>query len=571
MDAKELREQSENVFTKRRGLTLLWQEQAENFYPQRADFTVRRYLGAEFGANLSTSFPILCHRELSADFSTILRPAQKEWFEAVLPYSETSDHESKAWLEQATVTQRRAMYDIHSLFQRAMPEADGDFACFGQTVTSVRLSRTRDTLKYHTWHLRDCAWLENEDGDTFPFFRKWRPQARELKDKFEDRNSPELLRLAQKQPFEEVECLHMVVEMQTFTGDFKMSKNTAARASEQETLAKHFNKAGRNRPYVSIFYDCQHNHLLEAIPVWSKEYAVSRWQTVSGSQYAFSPAVIAALPEGRLLQSMTYTLLEAGEKATNPPMAATEGAVRSDVDIRAGGITWVDYEYDERTGYAIRPMPVDKSGLPIGIDMQKDCRSILRACFFLDKLKPFIPTEDKEMTAYQAGQIVGQYLRDALPIFEPMEPERNGKICELTFDLLYRNGAFGSPMNVPRSIANRNIEFRFQSPLHDAIEAQHGQKFMEMDALIAKAVAMDKRAGAVVNVVDALRDALEGIKVPTRWTRSEEQVSKMMAEEDDAARTQTSLAAMQQGADVAKTTGEAMNAIGQAQAAPSPA
>jgi hypothetical protein len=45
---------------------------------------------------------------------------------------------------------------------------------------------------------------------------------------------------------------------------------------------------------------------------------------------------------------MTLTLLEAGEKFTNPPMIAVQEAIRSDVAIYAGGITWVDKDYDER-------------------------------------------------------------------------------------------------------------------------------------------------------------------------------------------------------------------------------
>ena len=565
MDAKGFRGQAENTFDKRKGLLILWQEQSEHFYPQRAEFTVKRYLGEEYAGNLTTSFPILCHRELSGAFGTMLRPTQKEWFETVLQHGQKPDHEGMAWLQMATTVQRRAMYDIHSMFQRAMPEGDADFAAFGNNVTSIRLNRNRDTLIYQTWHLRDCAWLEDEDGKVCPFFRRWKPQARTLMTKFGDRNHPNLKQLVEKQPFSEVDCLHMIVDMETYEDDFKLSKNSADRARDEETAAKHFNRAGRNRPYVSIFYDCQHNHLLEAVPVWSKEYAISRWQTVSGSQYAYSPATIAALPDARLLQAMTYTLLEAGEKATNPPMVATEGAVRSDVAIYAGGITWVDYEYDERLGDALRPMQVDKSGLPIGIDMQRDSRSLLRAAFFLDKIKPFLPTEDKEMTAYQAGQIVAQYIREALPLFEPMEGSYNGELCEETFNaLLYPPGsaglgAFGSPADMPRSLQGSDIRFRFASPLHDAVEQEKGDKFLQMHSLIAQAAALDKSAYAVADTKTALRDALSGIGIPTKWTRSEQAVREM--EQAQVAKEQTAelLATMGAGADVAKTLGEAQS------------
>ena len=38
MDAKQLRETADNLFGKRTTLNLLWQEIADNFYVERADF-----------------------------------------------------------------------------------------------------------------------------------------------------------------------------------------------------------------------------------------------------------------------------------------------------------------------------------------------------------------------------------------------------------------------------------------------------------------------------------------------------------------------------------------------------
>ena len=48
-------------------------------------------------------------------------------------------------------------------------------------------------------------------------------------------------------------------------------------------------------------------------------YVIPRWQTISGSQYAVSPAAVCALPDARLLQSMALILLEAGESRLTRP------------------------------------------------------------------------------------------------------------------------------------------------------------------------------------------------------------------------------------------------------------
>jgi hypothetical protein len=76
MNAKQIRELADNVFGKRSSLLSLWQEQSENFYPERADFTFKRYLGDDFAGNLTTSYPVLCRRDLGDQIGQMLRPTQ---------------------------------------------------------------------------------------------------------------------------------------------------------------------------------------------------------------------------------------------------------------------------------------------------------------------------------------------------------------------------------------------------------------------------------------------------------------------------------------------------------------
>ena len=550
MNVKELSELGNGLFGKRSTLLSLWQEQADNFYPERADFTFQRSLGTDFAANLMTSYPVLCRRDLGDQISTMLRPTAKEWFHWGLrdPYSD--DNDTERFLEWATKVQRRAMYDPVSMFTRATKEGDHDFATFGQCAIRVRLNKAGDALLYTCFHLRDMAWSENEEGKIGLIFRKWKPSARDLMRLFEDKVHFNVRKAATgigQEPLTEFECMHMVVE------------------------ADYYSESAKGRPYWSITYDVANDCTLEAVPVWNKEYAIPRWQTVSGSQYAFSPATVAALPDARLIQAMTYTLLEAGEKVVNPPLVATKDVVRSDMAVYAGGVTWVDRDYDEKLGEALRPMTIDAKGMPLGIEMQTRSQQMLAAAFFLNKLT--MPQRGPEMTAYEVGQRVEEYIRGALPLFEPMEMNYNGEICELTRDLMMRAGAFGDPRNFPRKVREAMsvgaTQFRFESPLHDAIEAQKGQKFMEMKGMIAEAAAFDKNALALPDTIVALRDALHGIKVPAKWINSDTTVKAMKnAEQQAMAATQT-IQAAQAGADVAATLATATKDM--AAAVPMPA
>jgi hypothetical protein len=509
----------------------LWQEQADNFYPERADFMVQRYLGEDFASNLMTSFPVICRRDLGNQIGSMLRPNTKNWFKTAIRYQKNTDNEVRQTLQMFQETQRRAMYDKASMFTRATKEADHDFACFGQAAISSEIANNPKVgphLLYRCWHLRDMAWQENEYGKIGFISRRWKPTALTLSRTFPGKIHRKVEEARDKDPFKEFNVIHIVCE------------------------ADMYNDNAKGRPYWSIWYDCDCDHLIEAVPQWTKYYTIPRWQTVSGSQYSYSPATVAALPDARLIQAMTFTLLEAGEKATSPPLIATKDAVRSDVAVYAGGITWVDADYDENLGEVLRPITQDFRGISYGMEMNQNAQAMITEAFFLNKLRPFNPAQDPQMTAFQAGQIVQEYIRNALPIFEPMEMEYNAELCDQTFELLWRKGAFGSPLDWPKKIQGADIEFTFESPLHDAIEQQKGQIFLQASQLLAQAVAIDPSVSALPKVEVMLRDAVNAIGVPATWLHSEAEVEQAKEQEKAQQQAAQILGALQQGSEVVK-------------------
>lgn len=548
MKAKELFQLGDDQFSKRSSLMMLWQEIAENFYPERADFTINRILGTDFGAGMMTSYPFLCRRDLGDQMGQMLR--SDDWFHMVPVDARREDLEGQQWLEWAAGVQRRAMYDRVTHFTRAMKEGDHDYATFGQDVYSVEMNYDKQALLYKSYHLRDVTWTENAAGDVNAVFRKWKPQVRDLVRLYPQTAHADSIQLASRKPFEEVSCFHMVVEADMYDGDVINPRGETFRRG--------------NQPRFLICYDQQHDKVLEAIPIWGKHYIVERWEKPGHTQFAYSPAAIAGLADARLIQAMTLTLLEAGEKITNPPMVATMEAVRSDIDIAPGGVTWVDIEYDERLGQALRPLTTDAKGMPIGIDMQRDSRQMIQQAFYLNKISPPLISKDPRMTAFQAGQIIQQWIREALPLFEPMEQERNGQLCEESFGLLLRNGAFGDPRNIPKSIQGADMEFRFKSPLHDVIEQQKGQKFLEMKQLMAEAVALDPAVAYVPDVMVALRDALSGIGVPAKWQRTESDVESLVRHAQQQQAAEGLLARMQAGSQAALNSAQAGKANAEA-------
>jgi hypothetical protein len=529
----------ERAFEKRGSLLSLWQEIADHFYPERAEFTTFRSLGTDFAANLVTSFPIIARRDMADMFASMLRPTDVYWFKTVTNKQDMLSQESKLFLERASKTQWNAMYDRAAKFQRATKEGDHDYTSFGQCVISKELNTENNHLFYRCWHLRDMAWYEDENGDTCPIFRKWKPDANQLNQEMRGNVSQTVKDFLKdpKKMFEPVEVRHAIVPA-------------------------HMVEKKWRTPYVSIFYELATKHVLREEGVWTKVYSIPRWQTVSGSQYAYSPATIAALPDARLIQQMTLVLLEAGEKAANPPLIGTLEAVRSDVHQFAGGITWLDAEYDERLGDALRPMSINTNGIPYGMQMRDEVKQAIESAFYLDKIG--LPEMNGDMTAFETAQRVKEYMRKIVPLFSPIEADYNGSICEDTFTLLMRGGAFGPMNQIPEELLGEDIRFQFRSPLSENLDRQKAQSFAEAKQMLSETIPLDQTAPRMIDIRKALRDTMEGIGVPIDWFRSAEELEAMDKKDMEAQQMQQTMALMQQGSQVADTMGSAAKQFSQA-------
>lgn len=541
---KNLIDRASKLFSDRWSLNDYWQTCAENFYPERADFTVANTVGESFMDYLTTSYPVIARRDLGNSLGAMLRT--DDWFQITVKGAEGGlDKDGEGWLEWATNQQRNAMYNRDTMFTRATKEGDHDFATFGQCAISVEVDKNANGFLYKCHHLRDMAWTEDDEGKINFIVKKWKAPALHLKGKFGDKVHKAVNKCLDKEPLKTFECFHVVMRTEEWDG------------ATQKWI----------QPYVSIYVDKENNHVIEEAGVWSMIYEIPRWQTVSGSQYAYSPATIAALPDARLIQAITLTLLDAGERAARPPLLAVGEALKSDVNLVPDGITILDAEYDERSGDVLRPLIQDKSGLPFGYEMRDDVRSMITEAFYLNKIAMPAAEVGRDMTAFEVGQRVQEYIRQALPLFEPMETEYNGAICEATFNLGLRHGLFGPDHTIPKSIQGREIEFRFQSPLTEAQGRKKGGAFLEAKQLLAEAAEIDQNVISLINAEDALRDALKGVGVPTKWTRDEKEMAAIAAQNAQKAAAVEQMANIRQGAEVAEQVGVAGEKMSAAQEA----
>lgn len=530
----------EKLFSRQELLTR-WQDIADNFYPERGDFTYTKNAGQDFVDHLSSSYPLVIRRDLGDSIGGMLRPRGQQWFVTKTNRDDSElDGSARRFLESATKAQYRAMYDKNAQFTKATKQGDHDYAAFGQCVISAEVNLKDVSLLYRNWHLKDVVWCEDEYGVICLIARKWKTCARDASKHFKGNIHQEIKQIAadksSTRAYEPgLEFYHIMI------------------MADEYGYAPTQDSSGTVRPWMSLWIDPKNKFVMEEEPRLTSYYIIPRWQTVSGSQYAHSPAVVAGLPDARLIQAMTYTLLRAGEKAVDPPMAAIQEVVQSDMPLYPGGITWLDSDYEGKIQDALMPIANDYRALPTALGMHQEQMKMIETAFYINRLS--MPPVTHEMTAEEARYRVQQYIRQALPLFEPIEQEYNAPLCENTFKLLLGVNAFGPRSNIPDSLSGAEIEFKFESPLIEARDQELARTFVDSKALIAQAAEIYPAAAKMLNTETALRDALRGSGAPATWVKDE---GEMEAYNKEAEQTQQAM----QAAQVLGTAGQAAQAVG---------
>lgn len=554
--AQEIIAQGNKLFAQRSNLMAHWQDLALNFNPMRADFTTELTSGQDFASHLMTSRPLLAHRDLSNAISSMLRPRSKEWFHArTSDDAINEDVTCRAWLDEKSDHMRKIMLDPKAQLVKATKQGDSDFTLIGWCVIQPEINAEANGLIHRTWHPRDVAYCESAELVINVVHRNWDIEARALVKLFPKTVSDLVKKLAEKDPYKKIKCRHVVMPADEYDLNTGKDPKGGKKVSHEKF------------PFVSIYVDTENDTILEELPRKRLGYIIPRWVTLPGSPYPHSLATVYALPDSRMLQRISLTLLEAGEMSVNPALKATRGAVGA-VNWFPGGITWVDQEYDEKSGAAVEAlMKIDKN-LNFGENIEKKIEQLITEAFYLNKIA--LPPADigGDMTKWEGQQRVEEYIRNALPLFEPMEVEYNAALCDEDWNLIMDMNGFGSKeqmlAEMPEQLRGHDIRWQFETPLREANERQKSEAFVQAGNILAIAAGMAQSGDHDFDISKGKRDALLGVGVQADWLLSPEQVQASQDAAAQAQQAQQLAATVATGADVAGKVGAGVQQLQQA-------
>jgi hypothetical protein len=331
-----------------------WQELAEIMLPRRADFTAAVQPGEKRTAKIYDSAPMLARRGLAAAIDGLLKPKTSRWFR-LKPADAAGgeDEAAKAWIEAAEERLSAAIYNPKAKFIERTGEVDDDLVTFGTGCLYIGEARGRRRLAFRSLHLKDVFPAENADGDIDTLYVQMTLTARQAAERYGEDRIGEKTRQA--------------LGGRSPEPDRKFPFLWAVAPRGDRDLAL---RNGRNMPFASVVVDVESEHKVGEGGYAGFPFAVPRWDTASGELFGRSPAMLA-LPDAKTLQEVGKTLLIAGQKAVDPPLAALSDSVIGTPRTYPGGITYFDAEGAEALGgrFPIQPMETG-ANLPLGREMQ---------------------------------------------------------------------------------------------------------------------------------------------------------------------------------------------------------
>jgi hypothetical protein len=525
--AMEVMRRSEALFTAQRQHAMLWQALAEIFYPERADFITQRTAGAERYEGIFDTEPQIMRRDLGNNLGAMLRTRGRDWFALRASDDQVmEDDGAKRWCEEGTRRLRNVIYSSRANFTAAMAQADQDYVTIGNAIVVHTFNRDQTGLLFRCAHPRDVAWAENEELAIDEVHEKMRMSLRQLALTFGvDRLPPKIKDRLNKDATEMMVVRRCVAPIDQY-----------AYATENGGR-----KAPRDMRYASTYILEDGAEPLAEAYFRTFPYLIRRWLTVSGEPYGRSPAAGVALADARTLNVAQAAVLKSIEWAVDPPKVAVDDGVVGEIRLEAGGITYVDATaWEPSRGEPIRSL---SAGDPRqGMDFLDRGHQRLSRAFFQNLLK--LP--EREMTAYEAGERMEMYTREAAPIFEPMEAE-NGILMEGVFERAYFKGLFEAP---PEALHGADVKFEFETPLSIAMRKMRAQQAAQAKQSLAQSAQLDPTILDNVDFDAMVRDEMEGIG-PVKWIRPKDQVEALRQARAEQQAAEKQQALMAQAATVA--------------------
>lgn len=514
-----------------------WQEIADNELGQR-NFTADREPHQIRTEGIYDTTALFGNQLLDGALHGMMTNPMGEWFEIhPTDLRLLENFQAAVWLDDATRKMRLLMQSQASNFTTQVAEQYIDLTGFGTSAISVMPKRGGRGVSYASHPLAEIYLEVDEERSVDMRFREFELTARQYAARFQGDGHDGVKRaLDGNNPEAKFKVRHLIgPSADPYAGPSPVPK-----------------------PVTSVYWttdDSAGARILETKGFDEPPLLTPRWNVQPGDTYGGSGTPgWTALPEAKMLNSMSRTILVAAQKATDPPLLVTHEAVLSGIRTYPGGTNIVQQLFGQGgAAEPIRPLQ-NNANHQLSLEMLKQRQQAVRYAFFSHILQLF---EDPRMTATQVLELAQQTQRLMAPNLGRIATELLEPLLKRTFNLLLRQGFF---LPMPTELRGQDFNIVYISPVAKAQRQTEVRSVLETYQGVGAIAELtqDPKIFQLLDHDEAVRVIHGGAGAPQRILRDARAVAESRAEEEMKAQMTEQLGALGQGADIVQKLGSAM-------------
>jgi hypothetical protein len=284
----------------------------------------------------------------------------------------------------------------------------------------------------------------------------------------------------------------------------------------------------RGKPIESLYIEVAEKHLIRRSGYYSMPIAVSRADVSPGDPWGRSPAMeVLATTKG--VNAIARTILDAGNKAVDPPLLFADDSDITKVITRPGGLT--PGGLDDQGRQMVKPLYTGAQ-IPVGREIQAEERSVI-ASAFLEEFYRLITDPSDRMTA---TQVVEQLNKEGVliaPFAGRRETEKLGPMVERELEIMMRAGIIPPPPPEVKE-AGAKPKIRMTNPLSRMARAEEVSGFTRaLEIGVQAAAAGSPDALDRLKVPEGVAAVAELLGVRPELIRSDEEVAQIQQDRAD--------------------------------------
>lgn len=532
----------EKVKSDRGNWESLWQDIAELVLPRR-DFTVQKAKGEPRHNKVFDSTAIRANSQLAAGLESFLVNPRTKWFELRTGDAQLDqDGAVMQWLQDVRDRMLNHFASQESNFYPSVHEGFQDIAAFG-TMTHFIGEGRNGLPRFNARPLSEIYVREDDENRVDTVYRKYTLSAKAAAASF-GKDTPESIQksIERGRLGDEFEFVHAVYPRGMFDPNGPKTKDNMPYASI------HVLMSGKDKKTV-----------VRESGFREFPFTVARWAKVPGEVYGRSPSM-EVLPDIRMLQKMSETVLKAAQKVVDPPLLVPDDGFLNPIRTMPGGLNYYRASRGSGTANPSGLAPMQTGGqIEIGEQLISLRQQSVQEAYLIPSILGLVnrgdssPLKATEVTARQQ-----QSLRQLAPIVSRMQDEFLIPAVDRTFAMMLRKGLLPE---APEALQGRDIEVRFVSQAAVAQQASENDNILNWLQQILPILEVDANAAMNIDTDEFVRKAGESNNVPAEVLVDREVVQQRRAEAAQQRQQAAVLQQLEQAGSAAGTLSEAAGTL----------